>query len=107
EQIATETRARRTQRRRMAVHRVAAPLWRIRGSGPRSTTPGWTERALSSECRTRGLRKPVAQRRAIGGARHLWFAYFFVGGEISFGTDRLREVKEVILSSRRSGDSQA
>ena len=32
---------------------------------------------------------------------------FFVGEEIFFGKDRLREVEEAILSSRRSGDSQA
>jgi 2-hydroxychromene-2-carboxylate isomerase len=32
---------------------------------------------------------------------------FFVGEEIFFGKDRLREVEEAILSSRRSSDSQA
>ena len=32
---------------------------------------------------------------------------FFVGGEIFFGKDRLREVEKAILSSRRSSDSQA
>jgi 2-hydroxychromene-2-carboxylate isomerase len=32
---------------------------------------------------------------------------FFVGEEIFFGKDRLREVEEAILSSRRSSDTQA
>jgi len=59
------------------------------------------------------MRNPVVHERLLRNAEQsvargtFGSPTFFVGGEIFFGKDRLSEVEEAILSSRRSSDSQA
>ena len=69
-------------------------------------TPGWTERALD-RMQDRTVKERVLRNTEQSVARGTFGSpTFFVGEEIFFGKDRLREVEEA-MSSRRCSDSQA